>query len=283
MRVPTYVVPVRRGVAVSARMRRITLGGTELAGFVSTGLADERVKLLLPRPGQDRPVLPTVDEWGFHYPSGAVQPLSRTMTVRRFDPVALELDIDVALHDHGGAAAWALHTQKGDYVGIVGPTGGYRPAPEADCHVIAGDEAALPAICTIVERLPAGVHAHVFVEVENDADELTIESAADVQAVWLHRRGRVPSADGPLVRAVTGLAWPPGRVDVWAAGEALTMRALRRYLRDELRLDRDRFRVTGYWRHRLTEDKARATHLAAQDAARAAGASDNEVEDAGIY
>jgi NADPH-dependent ferric siderophore reductase len=283
MRIPAYVVPVRRSVAVSARMHRITLGGAELAGFTSVGLADERVKLLLPRPGQHRPVLPTVDERGLHYSAGAVQPVSRTMTVRRFDPAALELDIDIALHGHGGVAAWALHAREGDYVGIVGPAGGYRPAPEADCHVIAGDDAALPAICTILERLPAGVRAQVFVEVEDDTDELTIESAADAQVVWLHRRGRAPRADGPLVRAVTGLAWPAGRVDVWAAGEALVMRTLRRYLRDELRLDRNRFQVTGYWRHQLTEEEAVETHLVAQDTARAAGASDNEVEDAGIY
>lgn len=282
-RYPSYLAAVRRSVAVSARMQRVTLSGAELAGFTSTGLADERVTLLLPRPGQHQPALPTVDDEGIHYPAGTVQPVTRTMTVRRFDPAAGELDIDIALHGHGGAAAWALHTRQGDYVGIVGPAGGYQPAPEADWHVIAGDESALPSICTILERLPAGVPAQVFIEVEDDTDEQAIHSAADVQLVWLHRRGRLPNADAPLVRAVTGLAWPAGRVEVWAAGEALAMRSLRRYLRDDLRLDRDRFHIMGYWRYRLDEDEAVEAHLAAQDAARAAGASDNAVEDAGLY
>ncbi|MGH2804416.1 MAG: siderophore-interacting protein, partial [Thermoleophilaceae bacterium] len=97
MRIPTYAVAVVRTCTVTPRMRRVTVGGAGLEGFASRGLPDERIKLLLSRPGQRRPVLPAIDENGYHYPRGAPRPLSRTFTVRRFDPDALELDIDVAL------------------------------------------------------------------------------------------------------------------------------------------------------------------------------------------
>lgn len=86
-----------------------------------------------------------------------------------------------------------------------------------------------------------------------------------------------------LVRAVREATWPSEPPRVWAAGEAFAMRAIRRHLRDELGLPRERYRVVGYWRHALSEDEAIEAHLAAQDAARGAGASEEEIEDAGLY
>ena len=156
MRIPTFAVNVVGARSVTPRMRRVTLGGPVLEGFASSGLADERVKLLLPLPGQSRPVLPSIDERGyFHYPDGVERPISRTLTVRRFDAHACELDIDIALHE-GRAAAWSLAAREGDEVGVAGPTGGYELATNGDSHLVAGDEAALPAIATILERLPEG-------------------------------------------------------------------------------------------------------------------------------
>ncbi|MGH2782222.1 MAG: siderophore-interacting protein [Thermoleophilaceae bacterium] len=68
MRIPTYAVAVVRTCTVTPRMRRVTVGGAGLEGFASRGLPDERIKLLLSRPGQRRPVLPAIDENGYHYP-----------------------------------------------------------------------------------------------------------------------------------------------------------------------------------------------------------------------
>jgi len=156
-RPPIYAVAVRRRAAVSARLLWITLGGAELAGFASTWLADERVTILIPRPVQSMPVLPSVDERDFTHPPGAMEPIVRTLTLRRFDPVELEIDVEVVLHDDGPVAAWARSARGGETVGVAGPAGGYRPSPDADCYLLAGDSAALPAICTIAERLPAAL------------------------------------------------------------------------------------------------------------------------------
>jgi NADPH-dependent ferric siderophore reductase len=282
MRIPAYVAAVLRASSVTRRMRRVTLGGPGLEGFASTGLPDERVKLLLPPPGQRRPVLPDIDERGFHYPPGAPRPISRTFTVRRFDPAALELDIDFALHD-GPAATWSLQARERDAVGIAGPTGGYEPGVRPGRHVLAGDEAALPAIATILERLPAGASADVLAEVADPGAEVAVRSRADVRFTWLHRDGAGIPAGVLLVGAMRGFDWPSSPVQVWAAGEALAMRALRRMVRDELGLPRERYQVVGYWRDRLSEDQAIEAHYEAQRAAQAAGASADEIDDAGLY
>jgi NADPH-dependent ferric siderophore reductase len=256
MRFPTYTATVARGRSLTPRMRRVTVGGPGLAGFTSRDMADERIKLLLPRDGE--------------------RPISRTLTVRRFDAAAGELDIDIALHD-GPAADWSRHARPGDEVGIMGPTGGYELA---DRMLIAGDEAALPAIGTIAERLAPDARADVLVEVADARARLALDSPADLDVRWLERDG---PAGAQLVQAVAGYRWPDEPLQVWAAGEALAMRAIRRHVRDDVQLPRERYQVVGYWRDRLNEDQAIEKHLADQQAARDAGANEDEIDDAGLY
>ena len=164
MAVPSYHAVVVRTRAVTPRMQRVTVGGPGLEGFASRGVPDERVKLLLPQPGQERPALPVVDERGFGFAPGEERPTMRSFTLRRFDPATLELDLDFVTHD-GHASAWARAARAGDAVGIMGPAGGYEPGAGARHHLLAGDETALPAIATILASLPAGTRADVLVEV----------------------------------------------------------------------------------------------------------------------
>jgi NADPH-dependent ferric siderophore reductase len=267
MDIPTYTAVVVRTSWVSRRMRRVTLGGAGLAGFASRDLPDERIRLLLPPPGRRRT-------------DG--QPTRRTFTVRRFDPAAVELDVDFALHD-GPAAAWSLDAREHDEIAVSGPTGGYEPGVWPGHHLLVGDEAALPALATILERLPADASAHVFAEVADASAEVSIDSRADVDLRWLHRNGSGMPAGGLLVRAARAFDWSLPQVQVWAAGEALAMREMRRLVRDEVGLPRHRYQVVGYWRDRLSEDEAIEAHFRGQDAARASGASEDEIDDAGLY
>lgn len=93
-------VEVRRNVRIAPRFRRLTVGGEQLAGFGGGELPADAVKAFLPAPGERRPVLPTrVDTGRLLYPDGATPPAVRAYTVRRFDRDALELDLDVVLHD----------------------------------------------------------------------------------------------------------------------------------------------------------------------------------------
>lgn len=284
-RVPLYRCDVLRVQQLTARLRRITIGGDGLRGFAGGRDADERFKLLLPADGEREPRLPALVDGAVDLAADrGLWPHMRTLTVRSFDPVARELAFDLALHPGGVASDWALRTRPGDPVAVVGPRGAYRPPPGVTRHVLAGDHAALPAIATILERLPAGHRARVLVEVEDAADELELSSEAALAVTWLHRDG-VPRGEGSrLARAVRDL--PPVSLRgaaLWAAGEAGTMRAIRRYLRDELGLPRGAFQVSGYWREHLSEDEAIVADQNATQAARAAGQSDAAIEDAGIY
>ncbi len=279
MAIGSYRATVVRTCSVTPRMRRVTVGGAGLEGFASSGSPTERVKLLLAGPGQERPDVPVVSERGFSYPPGARRPIMRTLTLRRFDPDALELDLDIVVHD-GLASAWSVTARPGEEVGVLGPAGGFALAADGERYLLAGDETALPAIATILERLPGGASADVFVEVESSSAAVALPSAAGTRISWLHRNG---SASGEeLVAAVRAFDWPPAPVYVWAAGESLAMRDMRRHLREDLGLPRERYEITGHWRERLTEDEAAEAEFRAIAAARAAGASDEELADAGL-
>ena len=54
------------------------------------------------------------------------------------------------------AGPWAAAVRPGDVLVFEGPSGGYLPDPEADWHLMIGDESALPAIAASLEAVPAG-------------------------------------------------------------------------------------------------------------------------------
>jgi len=223
-------------------MVRIVLGGPGLADFDAGRFTDHYVKLLFPDPAAGP------DE----------RSRTRTYTVRRWDAASGELTIDVVVHgDAGVAGPWAARAKPGDEVALMGPGGAYAPDPDADWHLLAGDESALPAIATALERLPAGSRAHVLVEVEGPDEEQKLRSAGEIELRWLHRGG-APVGEA-LVRAVTELELPAGSGHVFVHGEAGFVKQLRRLLLVERGLPRDRVSISGYWRLGHDEDRWQAT------------------------
>ncbi|MEQ4303407.1 siderophore-interacting protein [Plantactinospora sp. B6F1] len=131
-----------------------------------------------------------------------------------------------------------------------------RPLPlgTTDWLLLAADESALPALGTIVEALPAGTRAHAFVEIPDRAEEQHLDTPADLTLHWLHR-DNPPTAHGRrLLDAVRSATFPAGSVLAWLAGEAGTVRALRRHLVDDRGLPKQAIDFTGYWRRNLTQD-----------------------------
>lgn len=111
---------VLRVVDLTPRMRRITLGGPELAGFVSLG-TDDHVKLLFPQNAEQAAALETL-VLGAGKDNGPL-PEMRDYTPRRYDLDALELDIDFVLHGDGPASTWAEQAKPGQFLHIGGPRG----------------------------------------------------------------------------------------------------------------------------------------------------------------
>ncbi|GAA2478656.1 siderophore-interacting protein [Streptomyces gobitricini] len=248
--------------------------GDELKAFASGGL-DQSLSLFLPHPGQPEPVMPPVVDGDLYGALGAwrampdeVRAVMRSYTVReqRRDPE--EVDIDFALHEDGGPACrWAAQASQGDRVVVLGPavtdnTGvRFRLPQDADEVLIWGDETALPAASSILESLPAGTRARVWLEVPYAADRLELRTGADVTVTWLVREEGAPAAvDAVRAAELSGTA-----PYAWIAGEAGSVRALRRHLVNERGIDRRRVTFVGYWRRGLSEDALREAPEATDD------------------
>ncbi|CAM3733436.1 siderophore-interacting protein [Nocardiopsis rhodophaea] len=238
---------------LTPHMVRVVLGGEGLAKFSMGEATDSYVKLLFTPPGVDRYPEPfdieairaerPREEW----------PILRTYTVRAWDPRERLLTIDFVVHgDSGVAGPWAASARPGNLLRFLGPGGGYAPGTEADWHLLAGDESALPAIAASIERLPEGRTAHAFIEVANPGEEQPVSAHPDVQVHWLYRGSRPVGA--ALVEAVRTLEFPPGDVQAFVHGEANTVKALRAFLRVECGIPRENLSISGYWRLGRTED-----------------------------
>ncbi|AHH93568.1 hypothetical protein KALB_191 [Kutzneria albida DSM 43870] len=248
---------------LTPHMLRVSFSGPGLDEFPTW--PDQQLKLLFPREGQTAPRLPEQDpedvlRWyqAFMAIPEPERPWMRSYTVRAHHPERAVIDIDFVLHEHGGPATrWALAAKPGDLLGRYGPAAIYaRPLGKADTLLLAGDETALPAIGSLLESLPDTAHALVFVEVRDAAEELPLTSPASVDLHWLHR-GSTPAGHSTLLLdALRATEFPSGSLFAWIAGEAGSVRALRRHLVTDRGVDRKSVDFTGYWRLSLSQDDA---------------------------
>ncbi|MEJ8635142.1 siderophore-interacting protein [Streptomyces sp. MS2.AVA.5] len=272
---PMEVTGTRR---LGPSLVRVTFGGEELRDF-SAGGRDQSLSLFLPHPGQDAPVVP-VEAGDYSAVFAAwralpedVRAVMRSYTVReqrRADDGSSEVDIDFAVHEDGGPACrWAEQAAPGQKVTVLGPAVAdntsvrCRPPKDTDWVLIWGDETALPAAAAILEWLPAGTRAHVWLEVPHAGDRLDLATAADAEITWLVREENAPRA----VEAVRAAELPDGAGYAWIAGESGSVKALRRHLVGERGMDRRRVTFVGYWRRGVSEDGLREEPAEAADEA----------------
>ncbi|AOR35322.1 NADPH-dependent ferric siderophore reductase [Streptomyces fodineus] len=241
---------VVRTERLTPHMQRVVLGGEGLADFAADTCTDHYVKLLFGPEGVTYPEPFDLERIRAEFPREQ-WPVTRTYTVRAWDPEHRELTLDFVIHgDEGLAGPWATRVQPGERVRFMGPGGAYAPDPAADWHLLAGDESALPAIARSLQALPTDARAHAFVEVSGPEEEQKIDS--DVEVVWLHRGDR-PVGEA-LLEAVRGFEFPDGRVQAFVHGEAGFVKELRRLLRVELAIPREDLSISGYWRLGHDED-----------------------------
>ncbi|MCE4026740.1 siderophore-interacting protein [Microbacterium sp. Au-Mic1] len=198
----TYRTTVARREQLSPNFLRMTLTGPDLVHFGTAGL-DQRIKLVLPLPDGSFTDVGQFDEsvgmmeWYRRWrelPDEMRNPI-RTYTIRAVRPQSREIDVDFVLHGtEGPASAWASAAAPGAPLVVIGPdaradeTGGLEWNPgDADSVLIAGDETAVPAICAIVESLPAHVTGSVYIEVPTEADALPLAAPEGVAVRWLAR------------------------------------------------------------------------------------------------
>lgn len=236
---------VRSVDRITPRMIRVVLGGDDLAGFRTENPADH-VKLFFPDETSGEHILPEVDDQDRAVNFRAPGVVFRDYTVRRHDPDALV--IDFVDHDHGPAGRWANRAKPGDILGVLGPRGTVHIPADLDYYVIAADETALPAAARWLEELPRDATVFAFLEVADTAEEQVIDAPAGAVVTWLHRGAAEPGTAALLENALRSLELPEGDGFVWAAGEALTLKPIRRHLKERGFVKDTSFDVDGYWR-----------------------------------
>jgi len=234
---------------ITPHMLRVTLGGQELAGF-----PDDQdgayIKLRLREPDSD-------DN----------KPLVRTYTVRHYDEVKQELDVDFVLHDSKGPAVnWARSCQLGDSIRIGGPGPKKLVDFTADWFLIVGDMSALPAISANIEVMPANSAGYVIVEIIDDADLPALAAPKYLHLNWVVNP-HPEKENSNLVDIVKELRWLAGRPSVWVAGEFSQSLAIRSFLKSERNVTRDHMYASSYWQIGKSEDGHRISKRNTNDLA----------------
>ncbi len=246
---------------ITPNMQRVVLTGESLADFPADSKSGY-VKLQFAADGA--PLTLATQEEG-------VKPTMRSYTVREIDVAARKLTLDMMLHGHsesagaansGPAGQWAEVAKTGDRI-LVGGPGPTKLIPQpADYYLLVGDMTALPAIAGNLELLPADAKGVAIIEVVSADDVQTIDCPEGVHIEWVIADDLAPAADHQaradaslLVQTALNVAWPAGKVAVWAACEFHKMRALRRYFRNEKGLSGDEMYISSYWMLDRTDEQ----------------------------
>ncbi|MEU8867592.1 siderophore-interacting protein [Streptomyces umbrinus] len=290
-----FTLQVTRTRRLSPSLVRVTFTGPDLHAFASNG-QDQSLSLFLPRPGQQTPVMPM--EYGEGWRQAwidtpeDVRAVMRSYTLRALrqdaNGATTEIDIDFVLHGTepgaatpaGPASRWAADAGAGDRAVLLGPSVAdntairFRPPADADLILIWADETALPAASAILETLPAGTKARVWLEVPHTGDRVEPTTSADAEITWLVRDeahadapdedpdgtpAAAPAEEAPLaLEAIRTAQLPSAQAPyAWIAGESGCVKALRRHLVREREIDRRRVTFVGYWRRGLSEEQLR--------------------------
>ena len=232
-------VRVARVERLTPRMVRVTFTGDDLGAFAWNGPA-AHIKLAFPEEGQTE--LPPPQ------PDGPPPTRMRTYTPRHFDPAGPELAVEFVLHGDGPASNWAAQARAGQTLLLAGPGPNYQIDPEADWFLLAGDDAALPALETILGALPAGARVRAVLEVADAQEERPFATPAQLDVTWLHRGAHPAQADMALEAAVRAMQLPAGNGRIYVGCEAAAMRRIRRHLLQERGLEPAMMVTRGYWK-----------------------------------
>ncbi|MET9613788.1 siderophore-interacting protein [Kitasatospora indigofera] len=250
-----HTAQVVRTERITPHMQRVVLGGEGLAAFTAGTCTDHYVKILFGADGVTYPEPFDLERIREDLPREQ-WPVTRTYTVRAWNPELLELTLDFVVHgDEGLAGPWAVRARPGDTVRFMGPGGGYAPDPTADWHLLAGDESALPAIAAALAALPPDADVRAYVEIPGPEEQQKLDTTAQVH--WLHR-GERPIGE-LLVETLRALQFPTGRVHAFVHGEAGLVKDLRALLRVDHAIPREDLSISGYWRLGHNEDGWQST------------------------
>jgi NADPH-dependent ferric siderophore reductase len=170
----------------------------------------------------------------------------RHYTIRSLDKGAKRLAVDFVLHGDAPGARHCRSAKAGERLTVLGPRGRHVLKAGADWRLFIGDETAQPAIFAMLEALPAGARADVFLEIETEADRQPLETKGDVKLVWLPRDAPAGRSQ-VLLRAAEGFEPPSGEGHVYTLGETSIIRQVRQHLIGR-GVAKANVHSEGYWR-----------------------------------
>lgn len=191
------------------------------------------------------------------------QPISRVYTVRSFNPVNAQIEIDFVKHeDLSPAMEWLNSAQVGTKIGLIGPRPHFIPNFIHKKHVVMfADDTAVPALYSILNEWENGVSADIFIEsFEKDiANQLPHHDHVQIHS--FHKEHHTPQK-GLLLKAAFALK-TYDNITIWAACERKEARALRQFFLEDKQFNKNDVRIAGYWRDGVSSselDILRAQH-----------------------
>ena len=222
---PSWTLTVLESFDVTPKMRRIVFSVENIDRFEY-------------KPGQDI-VFFLNDPAGGHG--------RRHYTIRAVDRDASTLSVDFVLHGNSVGPNFARSVKPGDQVEVKGPRGRVVFRPDADWHLLTGDETCIPGIFAMIEGLPPDTLVHAFIEIADESDKLPLIAEADVRLHWVLRGSRAAGPNDLVYNAVEQFVFPEGEGFAYTIGETSNVRKLRHRLLDR-GFPRGRIVAEGYWR-----------------------------------
>jgi len=252
---------------VSANFVRVSVRGESL-DYPDPWPADG-FRLALPADGRGSLELPAPDADGQVSWPPAQQPITRGLTVRRYDAAERRICFDVVTHP-GLTYRWLQNARPGDQVAVIGIRREFYAAAGVDHHLIVGDTSALPAIASILDGLAEDLPTTAVVTAEDDSDLalLTPRGKQELTGLRVHGAEQVSAA---LLGALHDLPRPEGRIQAWVAGETAFVRQARRVLLEQWQLPRDDVQASAYWTLGHDSDQSEAKLIKQYESAIAKG------------
>lgn len=266
---------------VTPGMVRVTFAGPEIAEFKDSGVADEFVRVFFPDAVTGDLPIPQEDEAGRAiFPDGVEEPHNEYYTIRHIDKTARQVEIDFVVHKGGLASEWAQSAEPGDSVVLGKARFCYEPPEDMQWQVLLADATGLPALGRIAEETPPTVRTIAIVEVADSAHRQDLAVGEHVDIRWIYGSG---NGVGPsnLPSNLRAISLPQGEGYIWMAGEMQASRAIRRYVRNELKLTGRNFSIVRYWLDHKEAWRSRweALDPAIKDEIDALWASDRDPDD----
>lgn len=223
---------------LSPSLIRLVFAVEGMEALRGTPHPDEWVSLWFPDDRGDLPV-PSAGMFGRRLPRAR----SRPYTLRKLDPAAGTVTIDVVRHAGGLAATWAARARPGEQLLMGQPEGRFAPRPGTRRVLIFADLTGLPAVARIIEQQAdaASLLAHIVLPCPQD--QLTAPDSRSCDLHWHH----APLSDpGWLVSQAAATGFRPGRDYIWVAAEAATVAGVKRLFRAKGAQAAD-ITAIGYW------------------------------------